>query len=100
MRSITIYISHFSDIYDIYIETMYYNMKQIIRLAESDIHRIVKESVKRILKENQNNYRGIELQPWMTRQQWKELVDQALDVDGWSAEEVQMAVNGINQPKW
>ena len=30
----------------------YSNMKQRIRLTESDLHRIVKESVKRILREN------------------------------------------------
>ena len=31
---------------------MYLNMKKIIRLTESDLHRIVKESVNRILREN------------------------------------------------
>lgn len=29
----------------------YYNMKKVIRLTEGDIHRIVKESVKKVLKE-------------------------------------------------
>lgn len=31
-------------------------MKKIIRLTESDLHRIVKESVQRILKEVEDNY--------------------------------------------
>ena len=31
-------------------------MKKIIRLTEGDLHRIVKESVKRILKEAEDNY--------------------------------------------
>ena len=30
--------------------------KKLIRLTESDLHRIVKESVNRILKENDENY--------------------------------------------
>ena len=30
-------------------------MKQVIRLTESDLHRMIKESVKRVLKENENN---------------------------------------------
>lgn len=37
--------------------------KKLIRLTESDLHRIVKESVKKILKENDeftpNGYRGV-----------------------------------------
>ena len=41
---------------DIYIENKelntYYNMKKVIRLTESDLHRIVKESVNRILNES------------------------------------------------
>ena len=37
---------------DIYIKNTYYNMnKKLIRLTESDLHRIVKESVKRTLNE-------------------------------------------------
>lgn len=31
------------------------NKKQVIRLTESDLHRIVKESVNRILKEDEGN---------------------------------------------
>lgn len=32
-------------------------MKRRIKLTENDLHRMVKESVKRILKENDNDYR-------------------------------------------
>ncbi len=31
-------------------------MRQIIRLTESDLHRIVRESVKKIIKENAHDY--------------------------------------------
>jgi hypothetical protein len=41
---------HFSLFTDIYIENIS-SMKKIIRLTESDLHRIVKESVRRILRE-------------------------------------------------
>ena len=34
-------------------------MKKVIRLTENDIHRIVKNSIKRILKENENNEMAI-----------------------------------------
>ena len=33
-----------------------YNMNKLIRLTESDLHRIVKESVQRILKETRLDY--------------------------------------------
>ena len=37
-------------------------MKQIIKLSESDLHRIVKESVQKILSEDAgNSYRGVVL---------------------------------------
>ena len=38
------------------ISTTRYNMNKLIRLTESDLHRIVKESVQRILKETRLDY--------------------------------------------
>ena len=35
-------------------------MKKTIRLTESDLHKIVNESVKRILREDSNPYMGME----------------------------------------
>jgi hypothetical protein len=37
---------------DIYREKKYLGMKKIIRLTESDLHDIIKESVKKILKDS------------------------------------------------
>ena len=42
---------------DIYLENTYRNMnKKLIRLTEQDLHKIVKESVGKILKETSNNF--------------------------------------------
>ncbi len=43
-------------------------MKQLIRLTESDIHRIVKESVNRILKENSFDYYGRAEDDYLSRE--------------------------------
>ena len=47
----------------IFIENKHINMnKKLIRLTESDLHRIVRESVNKILKEDGYLYNGIEYQ--------------------------------------
>ena len=46
----------FRDIYYKITINTYYNMNKIVRLTESDLHRIVKESVRRVLKEHEIDY--------------------------------------------
>ena len=79
---------------------MYYNMnKKLIKLTESDLHNIVKESVKRVLKEEgQIDIGGF--RPDITDWRWEKtflllqelykrlnvhLMDDSSDHDAWSA---------------
>ena len=71
-------------------------MKQIIRLTESDIHRMVKESVKKILREDAGNeYRGVFLPHGCNIKRWMPKIDICLDEKGWSVDEVQNAIDGF-----
>ena len=49
-------------------------MKQRIRLTESDLHRIIKESVQVILDENRNNVRRIRITALANMGRNKELI--------------------------
>ena len=53
---------------------MYYNMKQRSRLTESDIRRIVKESIETILNESRNNVRRIRITALADMGKNKELI--------------------------
>jgi len=69
-------------------------MKQRIRLTESDLHRIVKESVKKILRENAGNeYRGVFLPYDCDIKIWGPKIDICLDKKGWSVDKVQTAID-------
>ena len=71
-------------------------MKQIIRLTEGDLHRIVKESVKKILREDVGNeYRGVFLPFGCDIEKWRQNIDICLDEKGWSVDEVQNAIDGF-----
>lgn len=70
-------------------------MKQNIRLTESDINRIVKESVKKMLRENDGTeyYRGIKLPYGCNVEKWGPKIDACLDEKGWPTEKVQYAID-------
>ena len=69
-------------------------MQRRIRLTESDLHRIVKESVKTILREDAGNeYRGVYLPPGCDIKIWGPKIDICLDKQGWSVDEVQAAID-------
>lgn len=53
---------------------MYYNMKQRSRLTESDIRRIVKETIETILNESRNNVRRIRITALANMGKNKELI--------------------------
>lgn len=42
-------------------------MKKTVRLSESDLHRVIKESVKRILKETYNPFDDDDFEEWERR---------------------------------
>jgi len=72
-------------------------MKKLIRLTENDLHRIVKESVNRVLMERRE-YKGIEIPTWMTRGgRWLQIIDQLIDA-GWSVQRIQAGVNSVKKP--
>lgn len=59
-------------------------MKKLIRLTEGDLHRIVKESVKMVLRESENDYLTRELARFITMNR------------NWSEEEENKAFDLIN----
>ena len=65
------------------------NMKKILRLTESDLHRIVKESVKRVIKEE--HYNDAAVLPYITKA-FDELINKignaavAINGESWDAE--------------
>jgi hypothetical protein len=68
--------------------------KKLIRLTESDLHRIVKESVKKILREDAGNeYRGVLLPYGYDIKIWGPKIDICLDKKGWSTDEIQRAID-------
>ena len=68
--------------------------KKLIRLTESDLHRIVKESVKKILREDAGNeYRGVLLPYGYDIKIWGPKIDIYLDKKGWSTDKIQRAID-------
>ena len=68
--------------------------KKLIRLTESDLNRIVKESVQRILSENAgNSYRGVVIPLGCNLKVYGPKIDICLDKKGWSVEKVQDALD-------
>lgn len=55
IASISAKVLYFTDLRDIYIK-MCINMKRTIRLTESDLHKIIEESVSRIINEGDNGW--------------------------------------------
>jgi hypothetical protein len=77
-------------------------MKKIVRLTESDLHKIVKESVNRIINEAgdgfyhySQNYRGVDIPLDMNLEIWGPKIDICIDEKGWPIEKVQRAVNKV-----
>lgn len=67
--------------------------KKIIRLTESDLHRIIKESVQRILKENDGSYRGVYIQGLgLPEKIAMSKVDACIE-KGWSLDDIQRAID-------
>jgi DNA-binding transcriptional regulator YhcF (GntR family) len=65
--------------------------KQVIRLTESDLHNIIKESVKNILKENDERYMNVKLSDCI-----KKLIKQ-----GYSQQKAQSLIRkAINNNEW
>ena len=66
--------------------------KKLIRLTESDLHRIVKESVRKILKEDDGSYKGVFIHGNKPDEWWIPKID-ACFKKGWSVEEIQQALD-------
>lgn len=69
-------------------------MKKLIRLTESDIHRIVKESINKILKEdNGRQYKGVYIEGLgLPERAIMDKIDSCIE-KGWSTDRIQRAVN-------
>ena len=68
----------------------YYNMKKVIRLTEADLHRIVKESVNRILNEE---YKGVYIDGLgLPKNVVMSKIDACIE-KGWPIEKIQRAVD-------
>lgn len=67
--------------------------KKLIRLTESDLHRIIKESVQRILKENDGSYRGVYIQGLgLPEKIVMSKVDACIE-KGWPLDDIQRAID-------
>lgn len=75
-------------------------MKQVIRLTESDLHRIIKESVVRIIKENAENgsYNGVYVDSAIKAGIPANWIYQKIDElfeKGYSAKEIQQSLDNF-----
>ena len=68
-------------------------MKKVIRLTEGDLHRIVKESIERILKENDGSYRGVYIQGLGLPEKVAMSKVDACFEKGWSVDKIQRAID-------
>ena len=75
-------------------------MKQIVRINENQLNKIVLESVKRILKEDMSAriYKGVYIPDILNFSAWTPHVDAALK-DGWSVEKIQDVIGKIAMEK-
>ena len=68
-------------------------MKRVVRLTEGDLHRIVKESVKRVLKEEYGRYKGV---CYIGIEMPKEYVESSIDKmfeEGLSVKDIQKIID-------
>jgi hypothetical protein len=69
---------------------------RITRMTGSELHNLIKESVKKILKEENSPYRGIYIQGLGLPEEWlMRKIDWAFDEKGYSPEQVQWMVDWL-----
>lgn len=73
---------------------MYYNMnKKLIRLTESDLHRIIKETINKVLNEGDGSYKGVYIEGLgLPERVAMSKIDACLK-KGWSIDKIQRAVD-------